>query len=128
MKSHWIIVFKAPNAGTLSKKLEHFLGTKLLDGKLRNDYSIAKETYSCLDCFIEHKSKNWEGVVVEIFELIRKISVQWEISILDTTQNYAGKLDYQLREELGGYQVTGPSGIRLIEWQLLKNQEYNRLW
>jgi Zn-finger protein len=48
---------------------------------VRNDYSVGGETYSCIDCFIEHTSKNWEAVVTEVFELIRKISVQWEIKL-----------------------------------------------
>ena len=128
MQSHWIIIYRASNSGTLIKKIEHFIGTKLIAVQVRNDYLIGSENYSCIDCFINHKSQEWSDLVHEIFDLIRKFSIQWDISLLDTSNSYSGKLDYQLRDDFGGYTTEGPSGLRLIEWYLEKDQVYNRLW
>lgn len=128
MQSHWIIIFKASNSGTFIKKIEHFLGKKLVDIQIRNDYAIGGEKYSCIDCFVAHSSPNWEAIVKEVFHLISKFSIQWEIYFLDTEKCYSGKLDYQQRENNGGYSIEGPSNFRLIEWSIKKDQAYKRLW
>ena len=128
MKSHWSIVYKTANTGTFIKKLEHFLGAKLLDVKTRNDYPLDGENYSCIDCFIDHSSQEWSSLLNEMLGLARKLSLQWDISIIDTSNKFTGQLDCKLREEIGGFQIEGPSGLRLIEWVLDKSQSYTRLW
>jgi hypothetical protein len=112
----------------LIKKVEHFIGTKLIDVQVRSDYLIENENYSCIDCFINHTSIEWIDLVQEVLNLVRKFSVQWEINLLDTSNNYSGKLDYKIREDIGGYAIDGPSGLRQIQWYLTKDQDYKRLW
>ena len=128
MKSHWTIAIKTSEVGIFIKKIERFLSVKLVDPKYRNDYQLGSDIYTVIDCFIDHSSNDFSVLVFEMFNLIKKISVQWDLSLLDIQSDISGTIDSKVREEIGGYDIHGPSGIRSISWRILKDQDYQRLW
>lgn len=128
MKSHWIIIFKGKAPKTFIKKFEKFLGTSLIDIKIREDYIVDKINYFYLDCFIEHLVNNSQDAQESILKSITKISAQWDIVFLDGYKQIQGSINIPHRETHGGYDIDGPSGIHSISWTFKENQEYLRSW